>query len=164
MGNIDYMCVEKFLAAKISEGLSPKKIRDAVSAVSLVMKCAVRSNARKDNPAAGHQIRVVKRKLRPGDMPDMADIKRLVAHVRDPYKPAAWFRQEVIRPALRAAGLPETLGTYDLRHNHASLLIEQGANVLAIAQRMGPVPPRSSTKHSKSTQPAFSPCTAPHSG
>jgi hypothetical protein len=47
------------------------------------MKCA-RTNARKDNPAAGHQIRVPKRKLRPGDVPDMADIERLVVHVRDP--------------------------------------------------------------------------------
>jgi len=47
------------------------------------------------------------------------------------------FRQDVIRPALRAAGLPERLRTYDLRHSHASLLIDQGANVLAVAQRMG---------------------------
>jgi hypothetical protein len=83
MGNIDYLDVEKFIALKISEGLSPKKVRDAVSVVSLVMKCA-RTNARKDNPAAGHQIRVPKRKLRPGDVPDMADIERLVVHVRDP--------------------------------------------------------------------------------
>jgi len=47
------------------------------------------------------------------------------------------FRQQVIRPALRAAGLSETLRTYDLRHSHASLLIDRGANVLAVAQRMG---------------------------
>ncbi len=37
---------------------------------------------------------------------------------------------------LRAAGLPDTLRTYDLRHSHASLLIDRGANVLAVAQRM----------------------------
>jgi|SRR5271166_911320 len=47
------------------------------------------------------------------------------------------FREKVIRPALVAAGLPETLRTYDLRHSHASLLIDLGANVLAVAQRMG---------------------------
>ena len=76
---------------RIAEGLSPKKVRDAVSVTSLLMKCAVRANARKDNPAAGHQIRVPKRKLRPGDVPDMADIERLVAHVRDPYKPEVWL-------------------------------------------------------------------------
>ena len=39
--------------------------------------------------------------------------------------------------ALRAAGLPETIRTYDLRHSHASLLIDLGANPLAVAQRMG---------------------------
>ncbi len=89
--NIDYLDVEKFIAVKISGGLSPKKVRDAVSVVSLVMKCALRTNARRDNPASGHQIRVLKRKLRPGDAPDMADIERLVAHVRGPYKPAVWL-------------------------------------------------------------------------
>jgi len=47
------------------------------------------------------------------------------------------FREKVIRPALRAAGLPESFRTYDLRHSHASLLIELGANLLALAQRMG---------------------------
>lgn len=41
------------------------------------------------------------------------------------------------RAALKTAGLPETLRTYDLRHSHASLLIDLGANVLAVAQRMG---------------------------
>ena len=241
MGVIDYLEVERFIAAKLSEGLSPKKVRDAVSVVSLVMKCAVLANARKDNPAANHAIRVTRRKLRPGDVPDMAEMERLVTNIKDPYKPAAWllvytgmrpaelcglrvrsidfarrlvcvtetlmpvnrydesvyrlvdgptktaasdrdipipqwlcddiaamlaeraqrrkgpvsldeylflrptgiplnrdkFRQDVIRPALRSAGLPESLRTYDLRHSHASLLIDQGANVLSIAQRMG---------------------------
>jgi integrase len=47
------------------------------------------------------------------------------------------LRSEVIRPALRAAGLPESIRTYDLRHSHASLLIELGASPLAVAQRMG---------------------------
>jgi integrase len=47
------------------------------------------------------------------------------------------FREDVVRPALRAAGLPDTIRTYDLRHSHASLLIDLGANPLAIAQRMG---------------------------
>jgi len=47
------------------------------------------------------------------------------------------FRQLVVRPALVKAGLPETIRTYDLRHSHASLLIDLGANPLAVAQRMG---------------------------
>jgi integrase len=47
------------------------------------------------------------------------------------------FRENVILPALRAAGLPEAIRTYDLRHSHASLLIDLCANPLAVAQRMG---------------------------
>ncbi len=47
------------------------------------------------------------------------------------------FRETVIRPALVAAGLPPNTRTYDLRHAHASMLIDLGANVLAVAQRMG---------------------------
>jgi integrase len=47
------------------------------------------------------------------------------------------LRQNVIRPVLVAAGLPESIRTYDLRHSHASLLIDLGANVLAVSQRMG---------------------------
>jgi integrase len=46
------------------------------------------------------------------------------------------LRQNVIRPALVKAGLPETIRTYDLRQSHASLL-DLGANVLAVSQRMG---------------------------
>ena len=241
LSEIDYLDVEQFIAAKLDEGLSAKKVRDAVSVLSMVMRSAVRSNARKDNPAAGHHIDVPRRKLTSGDVLSMADVHRLVVAVADPYKPAVWlmiltgirpaelcglrvgavdfvrhvvhvhetlqpihafgdhpyhlvtgptktdagdrripipewlteqlaamlaeratassrpvhrddylfvrprggplerdkFRQSVIRPALRAAGLPDTLRTYDLRHSHASLLIDRGANVLAIAQRMG---------------------------
>lgn len=47
------------------------------------------------------------------------------------------LRQDVIRPALRAAGRPETFRTYDLRHSHASVMIDLGVNLLALAQRMG---------------------------
>jgi integrase len=47
------------------------------------------------------------------------------------------FRETVIRPALIAAGLPPGTRTYDLRPAHASMLIPLGANVLAVAQRMG---------------------------
>ena len=43
----------------------------------------------------------------------------------------------MIKPALAAAGLPSNLRTYDLRHGHASMLIDLGANVLAVAERMG---------------------------
>lgn len=47
------------------------------------------------------------------------------------------LREKVIRPALRDAGLPENFRTYDLRHSHASVMIDLGVNLLALAQRMG---------------------------
>ena len=47
------------------------------------------------------------------------------------------LREKVIRSALREAGLPETFRTYDLRHSHASVVIDLGVNLLALAQRMG---------------------------
>jgi integrase len=242
LASIDFMDVEEFIAAKLNEGrLGPKRIRDAVSVVSLVMKAAVQSGVRRDNPAAGHHVTVRRKRIRQGDVLTMEEIHRLVEHVVDPYKPAVWllvltgmrpaelcglnvrsvdlirhsvaitetllpvsgygdqrlqlvtgppkteagdrtvpipgwlcedlaemlaaravprgsvigrdeplfvnrvgqplnrdkFRQTVIRPALRAAGLPEELRTYDLRHGHASMLIDMGVNPLVVAQRMG---------------------------
>jgi integrase len=206
------------------------------------MKAAVKSKVRRDNPAAGHRVEVRRKRIREGDTLTMAQVERLVEHVRDPYKPAVWLlvycglrpaelcglrvgsvdltrrmvhvtgtvlpvhkfgdepyrravegppktdagdrsipipawlsedlaamlasrskhrgspvvqeeylfqtrygnpvnrdklRESVIRPALAAAGLPESIRTYDLRHSHASLLFDAGANVLAVAQRMG---------------------------
>jgi integrase len=242
LASIDFMDVEEFIAAKLNEGrLGPKRIRDAVSVVSLVMKAAVQSGVRRDNPAAGHHVTVRRKRIRQGDVLTMEEIHRLVQQVVDPYKPAVWllvltgmrpaelcglkvrsvdlirhsvaitetllpvsgygdqrlqlvagppkteagerpvpipgwlcedlaemlavraasrgrpigrdepllvnragqplnrdkFRQTVIRPALRAAGLPEELRTYDLRHGHASMLIDMGVNPLVVAQRMG---------------------------
>ena len=103
MGGIDHLDVEQFIAAKLVEGLSPKKVRDTVSVVSLVMKCAVHGGGRRDNPAAEHHIPVARRKLRPGDVPDMADIERLIAQVADPYKPS-WVWPPL--PGRPVGGLP----------------------------------------------------------
>jgi integrase len=240
---IDFLDVERFIAAKLTEGLGRKKVRDLVSIVSCVMRLVVLSGARKDNPAARHDLQVRRPKLKPGDVPDMAEVLRLVECTRAPYRPAVWllvlvglrpselcglrvrsvdfarrtiavtetltpvhgfdnlpyglvegppmtdagdrvlpipawlaedlaamlaaraarrgrptvsrdewlfesikgdrplnrdaFRKYVVRPALRAAGLSEDIRTYDLRHSHASLLIDLGANVLDVAHRMG---------------------------
>jgi len=243
MSDITYMVVEEFIAHLLAKGLNPKHVRDCVSVLSLVMKAAVRANVRKDNPAAEHHIPIPRRKLHEGDVLTMEQVHQLVAHVKDPYKPAVWLlmlaglrpaelcglrvcdvdfhkhvihvsqtvlpvhsfdnegfglvtgppktsagdrripipawlcddlaalvrarregigtagdgsktdflfqtrygnplnrdklREKVIRPALRDAGLPETFRTYDLRHSHASVLIDLGVNLLALAQRMG---------------------------
>ena len=239
---IDYMDVERFIASKLAAGeIGPKKVRDCVSIVSLIMQSAVRSGARRDNPAAGHRVTVRRRRIRQGDVLAMEQVHELLDWVKDPYKPAVWllvltgmrpselcglrvrsvdfarnlisvtetlvpvsaygdqklalvggptkteagdrtipipawlsidiaehlrkrveergfpldsreplfvnragkplnrdkFRETVIKPALAAAGLPSNLRTYDLRHGHASMLIDLGANVLAVAQRMG---------------------------
>jgi integrase len=246
MDRLDWAEVERFLNDKLADGHSPKRVRDMVSVVSLIMKTAIRSGARKDNPAAGHTIPVRKKKLRQGDVLTMEQAQLLVSKTRDPYKPAVWLmvllglrpaelcgirvgavdfvrgvlhvsetlnavhsfpghdyrlesgppktdagdrrlplpgwlrddlaamlnaraadtgtpaapndylflsikgtkpirpadlRRWVIRPALRAAGLPEEIRTYDLRHSHASLLIDEGANPLELAQRMGHTDP-----------------------
>jgi hypothetical protein len=91
MGGNDHLDVEQFIAAKLAEGLSAKKVRDAVSVISLVMKCAMRGHGRRDNPALDHHLPVTRRKVPSGDVPDMAAIERLIAQVKDPYKPAVWL-------------------------------------------------------------------------
>ena len=236
LGAIDYMVVEQFIADRFRAKLSPKMVRGSASVLSLILQCAVKAGARRDNPAEGHDIPVRRRKIREGDVLDMSQLHRLVEATRDPYKPAVWvlalaglrpaelcglrvrdvdfarqvitvrgtrmpvhkfgdepyrmvegppktdagdraivipawlcedlaamlaardkvdragwlfvtrygnglnrdhFRQDVIRPALKAAGLPEAIRTYDIRHSHASLLIDLGASPLAVAHQMG---------------------------
>jgi integrase len=41
------------------------------------------------------------------------------------------------RPALRTAGLPETLRLYDLRHSAATLLLAAGAHPKVASERLG---------------------------
>lgn len=85
--------------AEASEGLSPKKVRDAVSAISLVMKCAIRGGGRRDNPAADHHIPVP---------PAQAAARRCARHrtanrpEQGPYTPAVWllaYTGLTLRPA-----------------------------------------------------------------
>lgn len=244
--SIDWLDVEKFIGVKLAAGHKPKRVRDMVSIVSLIMKLAVRGGVRKDNPAAGHSIPVRRRKLSHAQVLTMEEAHRLVANTRDPYKPAVWIlmlcglrpaelcgllvehvdfprsavhvqetwnyvhgfdgqsattvrgpakseagdrvlpipaslrddlaamlkarsdgrgrpitpdeplfesirggkplktdalRRRIVRPALEAAALSTALRTYDTRHSHATLLIDGGANVLEVAQRMGHTDP-----------------------
>lgn len=48
-----------------------------------------------------------------------------------------FLRKHVLVPALRATGLPANFRTYDLRHAHASQLIDMGVSPLAIKERLG---------------------------
>jgi integrase len=45
--------------------------------------------------------------------------------------------QAFFKPAFRAAGLPEALRLYDLRHTCTSLLIAHGASVKAVQAQVG---------------------------
>lgn len=240
LGAVDYLDVERFIARKLANGHGPKQVREMVTVVSLVMQCAVRANARRDNPAAGHRLPVPRRHPDEVGLLTMEQAIALAEHTGEHYRAAIWllvftgmrpaelcglrvgdvdlvrglvqvrrtrspvagydggdrqhvdgpvkteaghrtipipawlctelaadlarrapvrrddplivnrhgrpvnrdtFRARVVRPALRAAGLPESLRTYDIRHSHASLLIDDGANVLAVAQRMGHTDP-----------------------
>src|SRR5713101_7586211 len=58
LASIDFVDIERFIAAKLKAGNGPKHVREMVSILSLIMKSAVKSNARKDNPAAGHRIKI----------------------------------------------------------------------------------------------------------
>jgi len=53
-----------------------------------------------------------------------------------PLRPHTWVKG-FFKPAVRAAGLPEALRLYDLRHTCASLLIAQGASVKAVQAQLG---------------------------
>lgn len=94
---IDWLDVENFithLATKQKADGTPllggKKMVDCVSIVSLIMKTAVRSNIRKDNPADDHKIPRRTKKVKRQDMFDMAQLERFVAAAPDWYAPALW--------------------------------------------------------------------------
>jgi integrase len=53
-----------------------------------------------------------------------------------PLRFSKWI-DNYFKPALRAAGLPEALRPYDLRHTCASLLIREGASIKAVQAQLG---------------------------
>ena len=55
------------------------------------MKCAVKANARRDNPAAGHELRVPRRRVFEVPMLTMDQATSLVEHTSDHYKAAMWL-------------------------------------------------------------------------
>lgn len=241
IGTISYTDVESFISSKLEAGLGAKHVREMVNVLSLIMNTAVRANAIRANPAAGHKLHVRRRRISQAAMLTMEQAGRLVAHTSSHYQRAMWlliytgmrpaemcglrvsdldlgrhllqvgptlspiaafdgnirqhvdgppkseagnrpiplpgwlcealaedlksrpggavpddhlilnrrgqpvnrdtFRARVVRPALHKAGLPDVFRTYDIRHTHASLLIDDGANVLAISERMGHTDP-----------------------
>lgn len=55
----------------------------------------------------------------------------------DGHIPGRWFRDKIIRPALAKANLPLDIRMHLLRHAHASWLLEGGANLKDVAERLG---------------------------
>lgn len=91
LGAIDYLDVETFIAEKLKSGHGPKQVREMVTVLSLILKCAIKANARKDNPAAGHELRVPRRRVAEVPMLTMEQAAQLVGHTSDHYKAALWL-------------------------------------------------------------------------
>jgi integrase len=90
LGAIDFMDVERLIAQKLEAGYGAKQIREMVTVISLIMKCAVRANARKDNPATGHELRVPRRRVRASTVLTMDQASALVDHTSEHYRSAMW--------------------------------------------------------------------------
>jgi integrase len=69
---------------------------------------------------------------RPHDSEDLV----FTAPLGGPLRPHTWIKG-YFKPAVRAAGLPEDLRLYDLRHTAASLMIREGASVKAVQRQLG---------------------------
>ena len=82
-GSIGWVEVEQFIAGKLADGHSPKRVRDMVSIVSSIMKSAVRAGLRRDNPAADHSIPVRRAKVGRAAVLNMTEVHRLVDHTRN---------------------------------------------------------------------------------
>jgi len=62
-----------------------------VNVVSLIMKCAIKGNALRDNPAAGHELRVRKTRVSQAAMLTMDQAVKVVGHTSRHYQPAMWL-------------------------------------------------------------------------
>jgi integrase len=55
----------------------------------------------------------------------------------DGHIPRSWFRVQIWKPALDAAGIGIRVRTHDLRHAHASWLLAGGADLQTVKERLG---------------------------
>ncbi len=86
-----YRTPYSFISEKLRSGHGPKQVREMVTVMSLIMKCAVKANARKDNPAARHELHVPRRRVLQVPMLTMDQAALLVEHTTAHYRPAMWL-------------------------------------------------------------------------
>ncbi|HEY3684751.1 MAG TPA: site-specific integrase [Streptosporangiaceae bacterium] len=55
----------------------------------------------------------------------------------DGHIPNDWWRKQIWKPALEAAGIPTSIRFHDLRHSHASWLLAGGADLQVVKERLG---------------------------
>ncbi|HET9116940.1 MAG TPA: tyrosine-type recombinase/integrase [Pseudonocardiaceae bacterium] len=91
LGAIDYLDVERFITDKLRDGHGAKQVREMVTVISLIMQCAIRTNARRDNPARGHLLRLPKHRAQQVSMLTMEQAHSLVEHTTEHYRPAMWL-------------------------------------------------------------------------
>lgn len=70
------------------------------------------------------------------DFPPPEDGTLFTTRFGAPYR-HDYYGTRIFSEAVRAAGLPPSTTSHDLRHHYASVLLAQGESVIAVAERLG---------------------------